>query len=343
MHVGQSNTIDLDYTVSRTRSIKEVLSLLPDDAPEKSFFASEELHSYFPDGTFNCWGVPVRAQPSFEKTKVGDLVVFAPEIGDHGGIDYFGFIKSVCPVSCYSASRILWPETPNDRLFPWLFFFETETGHVPWATFLEQVQYAPNWNPRGWYRRINESKFRAWGGGQAYAQHLRLNFGFTPLTFVKVDRNPEISEVIDVIADITGKPRKSSGQGFRSNPEVRRAIEMRAMRLAIDYFQDEGWLVEDVSQKESYDLRCTRQKEWVYVEVKGTTSEGSQILLTPNEVVHNQANYPNTALCVVSHIKINNLEDNIQATGGEVKLLMPWLLTDSDLKALGYECRVPQE
>ncbi|MEG4281385.1 DUF3883 domain-containing protein [Microcoleus sp. MON1_C1] len=282
MHVGQSNTIDLGYTVSRTFCIQEVVNLLPDDAPEKSFFASEELRSCFPNGMFNCWGVPVKAKPSFEKTKVGDLVAFAPEIGEHGGIDYFGFVKSVCPVSCHAASRILWPETPNARFFPWLFFFDTELGHVPWATFLEQVQYAPNWNPRGWYRRIDAKKFKVWGGGQGYAQHLRSNFGFTPLTSPTLDTNPEIDEAIDARASITGKPRKSLGQGFRSTPEVRRAIEMRAMNLATEHFQDQGWVVEDVSQQESYDLRCTRQEERIYVEVKGTTSEGSTILLTPN-------------------------------------------------------------
>lgn len=343
MHVGQANTIDLEYTVSRTRSIQEVLNILPNDAPEKSFFASEELRSCFPDGMFNCWGVPVKAQPSFEKTKVGDLVIFAPEIGDQGGIDYFGFIKSVCPVSCYTASRILWSETPNDRLFPWLFFFDTEFGHVPWVTFLEQVKYAPNWNPRGWYRRIDASKFKVWEGGKGYAQHLRSNFGFAPLTSPKVDSNPEVDEAIGAIASITGKQRKSSGQGFRSSPEARRAIEMRAMSLATDYFQDQGWLVEDVSQRESYDLRCTRQEERIYVEVKGTTSEGFQILLTPNEVIHNQENYPNTALFVVSHIEVNGSGEDTEATGGAIKLFMPWLLTDSDLKAIGYECRVPQE
>jgi hypothetical protein len=47
MHVGQSNTIDLEYTVSRTRSIQEVVNLLPEDAPEKTFFASETLRICF--------------------------------------------------------------------------------------------------------------------------------------------------------------------------------------------------------------------------------------------------------------------------------------------------------
>lgn len=342
MHVGDSNTIDLEYTVSQTRSIQEVVDLLPDDAPEKNFFAGETLRSCFPKGMFNCWGVPVGAKGSFERTNVGDLVLFAPKIGSQGGIDYFGFVKAICRESCYASSRILWPETPNDRLFPWLFFFDTERGHIPWDTFLKEVEYKSNWNPRGWYRRIEANRFKVWGGGQEYAQHLRSEFGFSPIAVPQLDIEFEIAETIDVVASIAGKPRKSSRQGFQSTPEIRRAIELKAMSIAIDYFQKQGWTVEDVSQRESYDLRCTRQGEEVYVEVKGTTSKGFQILLTPNEVLHTQKNYPNTALFIVSHLQVNNSAEKLDVTGGEIKLVMPWLLKDSDLKPIAYECQVSQ-
>ncbi len=162
------------------------------------------------------------------------------------------------------------------------------------------------------------------------------------ITVPKIDTGSEVAEAREAIESITGKFRKSSGQGFQSTPEVRRAIELKAMNLARDYFQNQGWLVEDVSQRESYDLRCNRQQEEVYVEVKGTTSEGSQILLTPNEVLHTQQNYPNTALFVVSRLQVNNLGEKVKVTGGEIQLIMPWLLKDDDLKAIGYECRVPR-
>ncbi len=171
---------------------------------------------------------------------------------------------------------------------------------------------------------------------------MRSEFSFTPIAVPKIDTGSEVTEAIEAIASITGKPRKSSGQGFQSTPEVRRAIELKAMNLAIDYFQEKGWIVEDVSQRESYDLKCTRQQEEVYVEVKGTTSEGSQILLTPNEVLHTQQNYPNTALFVVSRLQVNNSGEEVEVTGGEIQLIMPWLLKDDDLKAIGYECRVPR-
>src|SRR5438045_2799873 len=120
MHVGKNGSIDLEYTVARTRSIDEILKKLPPQAPERGFFESEILRSVFPRGEFNCWGVPVRAERPFRKTKIGDLILFAPRIGEDGGIEYIGIVKAVCPIKCYEASRILWPKTPDDRLFPWL-------------------------------------------------------------------------------------------------------------------------------------------------------------------------------------------------------------------------------
>ena len=190
-------------------------------------------------------------------------------------------------------------------------------------------------------RVIAESK---WGIWELKAP---ANMTHSPTTYADntsappIDTGSEVTEAIEAIASITGKPRKSSKQGFQSTPEVRRAIELKAMSIAIDHFQKQGWIVEDVSQRKSYDLKCTRKQEEVYVEVKGTTSEGSQILLTPNEVLHTQQNYPNTALFVVSRLQVNNSGDEVEVTGGEIQLIMPWLLKDDDLKAIGYECRVP--
>jgi Domain of unknown function (DUF3883) len=44
--------------------------------------------------------------------------------------------------------------------------------------------------------------------------------------------------------------------------------------------------VEDVHGRESYDLICRRGDEVKHVEVKGTTTDGIEVILTPNEVRH---------------------------------------------------------
>jgi hypothetical protein len=173
MHVGNPGNVDLDYTVSRACAIDGILKSLSSDAPERTFFASKPFLDAFPAGTFNCWGVPERALPTFEKTKIGDVVLFIPEIGANGAVEFIGQVKAICRVRGYQASRLLWPSTPDDRLFPWLFFFDTERCYVPWERFLDEMGYKENWNPRGYYRTLAASHLERWGGPQGYLRRLR--------------------------------------------------------------------------------------------------------------------------------------------------------------------------
>ncbi len=183
MHVGHPGNIDIGWTVMRRRAVDELVAKLPDDAPEREYLQTDRRFvSAFPDGDFNCWGVPGNAEPSFIKTEPGDLVLMIPHIGVHGGgIHQLGIVRTKCPVRAYHASRILWPETPNERLFPWLFFFHTEVGYRSWFEFLQDVGYNENWDPRGWYRQIAEHRFTQWGGAEGYLQFLRQTCAFHPL------------------------------------------------------------------------------------------------------------------------------------------------------------------
>ncbi len=355
MHVGSAGSIDLEYTVTRKRSTSELLEQLPANAPERAFFSTDAFLSRFPEGRFNCWGVPVKAEPSFQKTKVGDVVLFIPEIGEQGGVDYLGVVKAICPIRCYDASHILWPKTPNERLFPWLFFFDTEIVHVPWSAFLNELGMAPNWNPRGWYRAIGNQRFAIWGGTDTYLQRIRQNYGFAPIDpepqvaevkelpeAYKLEE-PEIEEVIEAVSRAAGKRRPSAGQGFQVPPKHRRALEQAAMQTATDYFENLNWDVEDVSLRKSYDLRCTKGQEEIHVEVKGTTSEGEQVLLTPNEVRHAREYYPNVVLFIVSKLNITTKDDTIEVHDGNIEILWPWRVEDTDLTPIGYTYRVPDE
>ncbi len=183
MHIGAANAIDIDYTIKRQRTTREVLSALPNDAPERGFFESDgPFLRAFPDGRFHCWGVPPKALPAHATTEIGDPVFFAPHIGVHdGGITHVGVVRAICRVNAWHASRILWPATPERRLFPWLFFFESESGFRPWYSFLDDLGYGHRWNPRGWYRRIDEEHFRAYGGVRGYLDFIRRAGHFSPM------------------------------------------------------------------------------------------------------------------------------------------------------------------
>lgn len=182
MHVGHNNVIDIGDTVTRRRQFSELTSKLPADAPELGYFATDpDLHASFPSGSFNCWGVPSGAEPSFEKTQPGDLVLMVPFMGLQGGVRQLGVVKAKCPLRCYQASRLLWPNTPDSRLFPLIFFFDTEIGLRGWFDFLDDVGIKSNWEPRGWYRRVASKRFDRFGGPTGYLEFLRKNASFKPI------------------------------------------------------------------------------------------------------------------------------------------------------------------
>lgn len=177
-HVGSPGNTDISFTVTNTCGINDVLQSLTPDSPEWRWFAGPELRSAFPNGEFNCWGVPPGAKKRFQSTKIGDVVLIFPTAGVNGALEQIGLIRALCSVDCWDASRVLWPKTPGNRLFPHVFFFETEVGYREWPRFLEDLGYHPDWDPRGWYRRVAPDRFQRWGGAEGYLQFLRGDCGF---------------------------------------------------------------------------------------------------------------------------------------------------------------------
>lgn len=147
----------------------------------------------------------------------------------------------------------------------------------------------------------------------------------------------EVDEARREIGEAAGKAGR--GQGRRIPAEVRRAIELHAMRIAWAHLQQLGWtVIEDVSARESFDLRCTKGKAELRVEVKGTTSAGEEVILTPGEVKHARGKYPDVALLVVSNIV---LASENKPSGGSLRFVTPWKVEDSSLRPLGFSHTVP--
>jgi hypothetical protein len=69
--------------------------------------------------------------------------------------------------------------------------------------------------------------------------------------------------------------------------------------------------------------------------VKGTSSEGSAIVLTANEVKLHLAEHPNNALAVVRRIMLDRREAP-SAIGGQLELTMAWELHRERLEPIAY-------
>ena len=131
-------------------------------------------------------------------------------------------------------------------------------------------------------------------------------------------------------------------QGFSSSSTNRKAIELAAMNHAKRHYRYEGWHVDDVSANHPYDLSCTNSSGTeLHVEVKGTTGDGSSVLLTPNEVRHARQ-YPNVDLYVLSGLILQtDLLGNVDAVGGKQEIYSPWNIDSGTLNAIGYEYSPP--
>jgi hypothetical protein len=159
-----------------------------------------------------------------------------------------------------------------------------------------------------------------------------------PLEFGPVSPAEQAEEAVQ---DAAGKlARRGRRQGFQLDQEAKTAVEALAMNRATEFYS-KTWEVQDVHGTESYDLICRRGQEEKRVEVKGTTTDGAEVILTPNEVKHARNN-PCTALFVVSNITVERHEDGtVTATGGEHHSYDPWRLDDGTLKPLGFLYQVP--
>ena len=122
---------------------------------------------------------------------------------------------------------------------------------------------------------------------------------------------------------------------------MRLAVEQHAMTRATRYLEEQGFTdVEDVSRSSSWDLTCRLQDVEVHIEVKGTTTDGSHVNLTRNEVRHARDAGIRAGLFVLSHIELRRDAGQVHATGGSTHFRYPWVPTDTDLSALTYQYRV---
>ncbi|MFD7403023.1 MrcB family domain-containing protein [Streptomyces sp. NPDC059866] len=129
---------------------------------------------------------------------------------------------------------------------------------------------------------------------------------------------------------------RRAGQGFLLTAAERSAIEKRSVLLATEHFEAQGWSVKDVGATKSYDLLLSRGDERLHAEVKGTTSEGTQVILTRAEVERQRELAPHNALVVVHSIQLDRTMQPPAATGGTLHCISPWTIEEDSLTVISY-------
>jgi hypothetical protein len=70
--------------------------------------------------------------------------------------------------------------------------------------------------------------------------------------------------------------------------------------------------------------------------VKGTTSDGSQIILTRAEVEWQRKFAPDNALVIVHSIELDGTVEPVTATGGVLHCTSPWTIEEETLTVISY-------
>lgn len=154
------------------------------------------------------------------------------------------------------------------------------------------------------------------------------------------DPAPEVADAITAAGRAASPLRRFAG--FRLSHAERVAIERHAVGLAMDYLRSTGFThVRDVGAKKSYDLEAYFGDLLMYVEVKGTTTAGEQVVLTKNEVEWYRRQHPTTMLIVVAGMSLDRTQTPPIASGGSVRRLHPWMIEPADLTPISYTYEVP--
>lgn len=136
--------------------------------------------------------------------------------------------------------------------------------------------------------------------------------------------------------------RASRGQGRVTDAEFKRAVEKRAVSLAMEHYQQQGWSVEDVGVPGNpFDLLCERGNETLRVEVKGTSNQLGSVNVTAGEVASARDPVVQTDLIIVHGINVVSIDDELVGEGGELRSLEPWIPAESDLTPTMFRYEVP--
>jgi hypothetical protein len=138
-------------------------------------------------------------------------------------------------------------------------------------------------------------------------------------------------------------PKRAGRQGRIADSAVRIAIEKYAEDQAKALLCGHDWAVDKVGHlKRGYDLECSHPTHGsLHVEVKGTQTAGTDVILTPNEVRHNG---PATecaaqhALYVHAGVKVGG---DLMCSGGRGRMLWSWTVADEALTPTEYSYKVP--
>jgi hypothetical protein len=152
----------------------------------------------------------------------------------------------------------------------------------------------------------------------------------------------------------------SSGQATMTDPVRRKKIEDAAQARLMKHYRAQGWEVIDTRLGNPYDATAEKSDlvsdpwvvspcgtttppvpDFLYLEAKGTETEGYTVRITPGEVRHARANVGQCVMGIWAGVKFGN-DDEVDPKSGWFDVI-PFHPHDDDLKVVTYEWQPPNK
>lgn len=265
----------------------------------------ERTQQLAPDG-FQVWGVPSGANRVIGKAVPGDVVLL-------GGTENFDFAGSIVhPISteCWDLSRHIWGE----QSFPLIMLLRGQMIRYPWADFIADFRYDPNYKPgrsgKGQSRveTIAAPRFpgSAFGSEHAFAMRM-LSPGFVGTSsephadsvFVpappRSSSPPLPSDAVLALQDVDWAQADADRRELgRDGEEFVLAVEQRRLKdeRRPDLAEQVIWVSEEQGDGAGYDISSFDADGTPrLIEVKTTNGAATaDFLVTANEVEVSRAN-----------------------------------------------------
>lgn len=154
------------------------------------------------------------------------------------------------------------------------------------------------------------------------------------------DIPPGDQSALDIEGILKPLRRRPRAQGIGLTSTERRAVELRAMHLAMQFLKSEGFECEDQSESESFDILAQREGKTLKIEVKGTTSEVCEsVMMTRNEIELHRKEKGATGLLIVSGVQLDRNSEKLAAFGGVVEALLHWDIDEWMLECVAFQVR----
>jgi nucleoid DNA-binding protein len=125
------------------------------------------------------------------------------------------------------------------------------------------------------------------------------------------------------------------GQGRRLDAKLRKEIEDLAQARLTRLYEDEGWKVEDLRYGNPFDAKATKGNDTLYLEAKGTVTDGERVIVTRGEVAWARSHPAACIMGVLSGLTLQQ-DGSIDPTSGTMRRYS-WEAEEDDLRPLDYD------